>query len=122
MTVVSWGYTLVMAHEMAERLKKEGYSIEVIDLRTIVPFDEKTVLESVKKTGKLLIVHEDTKNGGFGAEISARINEAAFEYLDAPIKRVCAKNTPIGYSKVLENATLPQKEDIEAAMRELLNY
>lgn len=122
LTVVSWGYTLVMAHEVAERLKKEGYSIEVIDLRTIVPFDEKTVLESVKKTGKLLVVHEDTKNGGFGAEISARINEAAFEYLDAPIKRVCAKNTPIGYSKVLENATLPQKEDIESAMRELLNY
>ncbi|MCH9634769.1 MAG: 1-deoxy-D-xylulose-5-phosphate synthase [Chlamydiae bacterium] len=122
MTVVSWGYTLVMAHEIAERLKKEDYSIEVIDLRTIVPLDEEAILKSVQKTGKLLVIHEDAKNGGFGAEISARINEKAFEFLDAPIKRVCGKNTPIGYSKVLENATLPQKEDIEIAMRELLDY
>jgi len=122
MTVVSWGYTLVMAHEIAERLKKEGHSIEVIDLRTIVPLDEEAILNSVKKTGKLLLIHEDAKNGGFAAEISARINEKAFEFLDAPIKRVCGKNTPVGYSKVLENATLPQKEDIEEAMRDLLNY
>lgn len=122
MTVVSWGYTLVMAHEMAERLKKEGFSIEVIDLRTIVPLDEEAILKSVEKTGKLLIIHEDAKNNGFAAEISARMNEKAFEFLDAPIKRVCGKDTPIGYSKVLENATLPQKEDIELAMRQLLSY
>ncbi len=122
MTVVSWGYTLVMAHEIAERLKKEGFSIEVIDLRTIVPLDEEAILKSVEKTGKLLIIHEDAKNNGFAAEISARMNEKAFEYLDAPIKRVCGKDTPIGYSKVLENATLPQKEDIEHAMRQLLSY
>lgn len=122
MTVVSWGYTLVMAHEIAERLKKEGYSIEVIDLRTINPLDEETILTSVKKTGKLLIIHEAVKNNGFAAEISARINEKAFEHLDAPIKRVCGKDTPVGYSKVLENATLPQKDDIEKAMRELAEY
>lgn len=122
MTVVSWGYTLVMAHEIAERLKKEGYSIEVIDLRTIVPLDEEAILKSVEKTGKLLVIHEDAKNGGFAAEISARINEKAFECLDAPIRRVCGKDTPIGYSKSYENATLPQKDDIEKAMRELLDY
>lgn len=121
-TVVSWGYTLVMAHEMAEKLSKEGYSIEVIDLRTIVPWDKEAVLESLKKTGKLLIIHEDAKNNGFAAEISATINEEAFEYLDAPIERVCGLNTPVGYSKVLESATLPQKEDIEKAMRKLAEY
>ena len=121
-TVVSWGYTLVMAHEVAERLSRNGHSVEVIDLRTIVPLDKEAILNSVKKTGKLLIVHEDTKNGGFGAEISAMVNEEIFDYLDAPIQRVCALNTPVGYSKVLENATLPQKEDIEKAMLKLINY
>lgn len=121
-TVVSWGYTLVMAHEVADRLSKEGHSIEVIDLRTIVPLDKEAILQSVKKTGKLLIVHEDTKNGGFAAEISAIVNEEIFEHLDAPIARVCALNTPVGYSKILENATLPQKEDIEKAMRSLIAY
>lgn len=122
MTLVSWGYTLVMAHEIAERLAKEGLSVEVIDLRTIVPLDKNAILESVKKTGKLLVVHEDTKNCGFAAEISAMVNEEIFDYLDAPIQRVCALNTPVGYSKVLESATLPQKEDIEKAIRSLINY
>lgn len=121
-TVVSWGYTLVMAHEIAEKLSKEGHSVEVLDLRTIVPLDKNAILESVKKTGKLLIIHEDTKNGGFAAEISAMVNEEAFDYLDAPIQRVCALNTPVAYSKVLENAILPQKEDIEKAMRSLISY
>ncbi len=121
-TVVSWGYTLMMAHEIAERLSKEGHAVEVIDLRTIVPLDKEAILNSVKKTGKLLIIHEDTKNGGFAAEISAMVNEEIFDYLDAPIQRVCALNTPVGYSKALENATLPQKEDIESAMRSLINY
>ncbi len=121
-TVVAWGYSLVMAHEIAERLSREGHSIEVIDLRTIVPLDKEAILNSVKKTGKLLIIHEDTKQGGFGAEISAMVNEEIFDYLDAPIQRVCALNTPVGYSKVLENATLPQKEDVEKAMLHLINY
>ncbi len=121
-TVVSWAYTLLMAHEVIERLQKEGYSIELIDLRTLVPFDKETVLQSVRKTGKLLIVHEAVKNVGFAAEIAAMVNEEAFRYLDAPIRRVCALDTPVGYSKTLENATLPQKEDIEKAIRELADY
>lgn len=121
-TVVAWGYCLVMAHEIGERLSREGHSIEVIDLRTIVPLDKETILNSVKKTGKLLIIHEDAKNVGFGAEISAMVTEEIFDYLDAPIQRMCGKDTPVGYSKVLENATLPQKEDIEKAMRSLINY
>ncbi|MCH9631742.1 MAG: 1-deoxy-D-xylulose-5-phosphate synthase [Chlamydiae bacterium] len=121
-TVVSWSYCLVMAHEVAERLSRDGHSVEVIDLRTIVPLDKDAILNSVKKTGKLLIIHEDTKNGGFGAEISAMVNEEIFDYLDAPIQRVCGLNTPVGYSKVLENTTLPQKEDIEKAMVKLINY
>lgn len=121
-TVVAWGFCLVMAHEIAERLSRSGHSVEVIDLRTIVPLDKEAILNSVKKTGKLLIIHEDTKSGGFGAEISAMVTEEIFDYLDAPIQRVGALNTPVAYSKVLENAILPQKEDIEKAMLALINY
>src|SRR5690606_21207345 len=80
-TVVAWGMTVLMAHEAAEHLSKEGLSVEVIDLRTLVPLDIQTVKTSVQKTGKLLIAHEAARNGGFGAEIAARIAEEAFAYL-----------------------------------------
>ncbi len=121
-TVVAWGMTALMANEAAEALSKEGISIEVIDLRTIVPLDFATVLASVKKTGKLLIAHEAARNCGFGAELAARAAEEAFLYLDAPIQRVAGKDCPVPYCKDLEEEVLPQKKDIEMALRALVNY
>ena len=121
-TVVAWGMTVLMANEVAEALLKEGISIEVIDLRTIVPLDFETVLASIMRTGKLLIAHEAARNAGFGAELAARAAEAAFLYLDAPIQRVAGKDCPVPYCKDLEEAVLPQKKDIEEALRALVRY
>ena len=111
-TIVSWGMSLVMSVEVAKELSELGISVEVIDLRTIVPCDFATVCESVKKTGKLLIVHEASEFCGFGSELAASVSERAYRYLDAPIKRLGGVHSPIPYSKVLENEVLPQKEGI----------
>ncbi len=121
-TVVAWGMMVMMVAEIAEKLKKENIFIEVIDLRTIVPLDMDTVISSLKKTGKLMIVHEAAKCCGFGAEIAALANEAAFQYLDAPIVRITGKDCPVPYSKILENEVLPQKQDIEDAIKRLSSY
>ena len=121
-TIVVWGMMVVMAYEVAEQLAKEDISIEVIDLRTLVPLDFDTVLASIKKTGKLLIAHEAARNCGFGAELAARAAEAAFSYLDAPILRVAGKDCPVPYCKDLEDEVLPQKRDLEAALRQLVGY
>lgn len=118
-TVVCYGMLVFMAVQVAEKLQQEGISVEIIDLRTIVPFDEKTVIESVKKTGKCLIAHEAASNVGFGAEIATRIMEQAFSYLDAPVVRVTGKNCMVPYSKHLEDAVLPQISDLDAALRKL---
>ncbi len=118
-TLVAFGMLVFMAHQVAEKLAKEGISVEVIDLRTIVPLDMETVKESVKKTGKCLIAHEAAANAGLGAEISARLVEGVFEYLDAPIARVTGKNCMVPYCKILEDQVLPQVEDLEAAVRKL---
>lgn len=122
LTIVCWGMMVVMAWEIAEKLAYEGISIEVVDLRTIVPLDSATIYQSVRKTGKLLIVHEAPQNCGFGAEIAARVAEEAFEYLDAPIYRLCGFDSPVPYSKPLENEVLPQPSDLEAAIRRLVRY
>ncbi len=122
LTVVCWGMMVVMAWEVAEKLAKEGISIEVIDLRTLVPLDSPTVIESVQKTGKLLVAHEAQRNCGFGAEIAARIAEEAFEYLDAPVHRLCGFDSAVPYSKPLENEVLPQPSDLEAEIRHLVRY
>jgi 2-oxoisovalerate dehydrogenase E1 component len=121
-TLVGWGMMIFMAVEVAERLSQEGISVEVIDLRTIVPLDEEAIAKSVRKTGKLLIAHEAPSNAGFGAEIAARISEKEFAYLDAPIVRVTGANCPVPYSKVLEDAVLPQPQDLERALRDLANF
>lgn len=121
-TVVAWGMMVVMAHEVAEQLAKEGISIEVIDLRTIVPLDFDTVLTSIKKTSKLLIAHEAARNCGFGAELAARAAELAFSYLDAPVIRVAGKDCPVPFCKDLEEEVLPQKKDLEMALRKLAGY
>ena len=108
--------------DAANELEKEGFSVEVIDIRTINPLDRETILASVKKTNKVLIAHEDSLYQGFGSEIAAQISEEAFEHLDAPIKRMGAKDVPIGFSPVLEKTTLPQTEDIKEELRNLLKY
>lgn len=122
LTIVAWGMSVLMAMEVQERLGQEGISLEIIDLRTIVPFDMDTVLKSVKKTGKLLVAHEAARNCGFGAEVVAEISEKAFQYLDAPAQRVCGQDVPVPYNKQLENKVLPQVEDLEIAIRTLANY
>lgn len=113
--------TMAMVHkalEVAEELSKEGISVEVIDPRTLQPLDGETIIESVKKTHKVVIVHEAVKFAGPGAEIAATIAEEAFDYLDAPIKRVAAPFTPVPFSPVLEQTYIPSKEKIIAAVKE----
>lgn len=121
-TVVAYGMMVMMIHEIAVKLQKEGFFIELIDLRTIVPFDQNTVSQSVRKTGKLLIAQEASLFGGFGAEIAATIAKKDFAYLDAPIERIGALDTPIPYAKALEEEVLPQKSSIEKAIRKLIQY
>ena len=108
--------------DAANLLQNEGFDIEVIDIRTVFPLDTDTILESVKKTNKVLIAHEDNIFHGFGAEIAAQIAEFAFEHLDAPVCRVAGEDVPIGFSPVLEKETLPQVDDILNSMRTLLSY
>ncbi|UCF39501.1 MAG: alpha-ketoacid dehydrogenase subunit beta [Gemmatimonadota bacterium] len=122
LTIVSWSATVWKALEAADALAEEGASVEVIDLRTLLPMDDAAIVESVRKTGKLLVVHEDTRTGGVAGEITARVNEQAFEWLDGPILRVTAADTPIPYSAPLEDHVLPQTEDIVRAARKLLEY
>ncbi len=121
-TVVAWGMLVFMAAQVADKLSQEGISVEVIDLRTIVPLDMETVNLSVKKTGKCLIAHEAPSNAGFGAEIAARLVEEVFPYLDAPIVRVTGKNCVVPYCKSLEDAVLPQIADLELAIRKLAHF
>ena len=120
-TVVCYGMMVMFANEIAKKLEEEGISIEVIDLRTLVPLDEEAIINSVKKTSKLLVLHEDKKFCGFGAEVVSIVIEKAFEYLDAPIKRVAALDIPIPYSKILEDEYFPQKDKIEKEIRKLYN-
>jgi 2-oxoisovalerate dehydrogenase E1 component beta subunit len=121
-SIICYGSTVHMALEVAERMQKEGVSIEVVDIRTLVPFDEETVLNSVRKTNRVLITHEATLTGGFAGEISARITEKAFDALDAPIKRVAAFDSPTPFAPTLEKAMLPNADKIQEALRELLSY
>ena len=121
-TIVTWGMMVQRSLEAAKKLEGQGVSVEVIDLRTICPWDKETVLSSVKKTGKALIVHEDTRTGGFGAEIGSVIAEECFQWLDAPIMRVAAKDAPIPFAPALENAILPQENDIVSALKKMAEF
>lgn len=123
LTVITYGNTTHMCIEAAEIVNREnGYSVEVIDLRSLLPLDKETIIKSVKKTGKVVIVHEDKVFSGFGAEVAATIADEVFEYLDGPVKRVGATFTPVGFNRILENAILPNTEKITKAIRELLDY
>jgi 2-oxoisovalerate dehydrogenase E1 component len=122
LTLVAYGASTWTCLEAAADLAAEGVEAEVVDLRTLVPYDEDTVTASVKKTGRALIVHEAPLTLGFGAEVAARLAEAAFPWLDAPIRRVTYPDRPVPYARVLENALLPTRERVLAAAREVLAY
>jgi 2-oxoisovalerate dehydrogenase E1 component beta subunit len=121
-TIVSYAAMSHVALEAARVLAKEAIEAEVIDLRTLLPLDRETILDSVKKTNRLLVVHEDTRTGGIAGEIAAIVCEEAFGYLDAPISRVTALDTPVPYSPPLEERFLPNAEKVVAAARELAKY
>lgn len=120
LTIVTWGLMVHEAIKAANELK--DYSIEIIDVRTIIPLDRETIFNSVKKTGKVLIVHEDTFTAGFGAEIAALISDNCFQYLDGPVRRLAAHDTHIPYHPNLENFILPNKEKIKKEIQELMEF
>lgn len=122
-TIITYGNTTHLCLDAAERLAKENnYSVEVIDLRSLVPLDKETISESVKKTGKVLVVHEDKVFSGFGAEIAASIGTELYRYLDAPIQRVGSTFTPVGFNPILEKAILPNTDRIYTAAKELIEF
>ncbi len=123
MTIITYGNTTHLSLAVAERISKDtGNNIEVIDLRSLIPLDKETIFESVKKTGKVLVVHEDKVFGGFGGEIAAIIGSELFQYLDAPVERIGSTFTPVGFHKNLEQAILPNEDKIYEAAKKLLNY
>ena len=123
LTIITYGNTSHMCLEAARKIAEEdGASVEVIDLRSLIPLDREAILSSVKKTGKVLIVHEDKVFAGFGGELAALIIDEAFEFLDGPVKRVGSTFTPVGFNRILEAAILPNTEKILTAARDLLQY
>ncbi len=121
-TILTYGWMLHKSLEAAEILAQEGIEAEVVDLRTLLPLDDETILSSVAKTGRAVIVHEDTRTGGIAGELAMRINERIFEYLEAPVVRVTAPDTPVPYSPPLEEFFLPQVEEIVQAARWVAEY
>lgn len=122
-TVVAYGPTVPLALETAEAVRKDkGISVEVVDLRTLSPLDQETVAESVAKTGRALVVHEATKNGGFGAEVATRIMEHAFLYLEAPVARVCGYDTAFPGAFQAEDEWLPSVWRLANAIEDLVDY
>jgi 2-oxoisovalerate dehydrogenase E1 component beta subunit len=122
LTMLTYAAMLYPCLEAAEDLRREGHEVEVIDLRSLLPLDKDAILTSAKKTGKTMIVHEDTRTGGIAGEITAILNEEVFEYLDGPVLRVTAPDTPVPYSPPLEKFFLPDKDKILATARQLLAY
>ena len=122
LSIITYGAMVWVALEAAAKLEEEGASVEVVDLRTLLPLDRETVCESVRKTSKVLLLHEDTRTGGMAGELAATIAESVFEYLDAPIVRVTAPDTPVPYSAVLEDAFLPNAEKVIEKARWLFRY
>jgi pyruvate/2-oxoglutarate/acetoin dehydrogenase E1 component len=118
-SVITWGAMVYTAEEAA---KQVDASVEIVDLRTVMPWDRQAVLESVRKTSKVLVLHEDTRTGGFGGEIAATIAEEAFEDLDGPVKRIAAPDCPVPFSPVLEKAFIPQVDDVVRGLEELIRY
>jgi pyruvate/2-oxoglutarate/acetoin dehydrogenase E1 component len=121
-SVIAYGSAVHMALEAAEMLAAEGIDVEVVDIRTLVPFDEASVLESVRKTGRAVVAHEAVLTAGFGGEIAARIADKAFQWLDAPVKRVAAFDSPTPFAPTLEKAVLPNAEKIAHTIREVCSF
>ena len=121
-SIITYAATVWKSLEAADELEKDGISVEVIDLRSLAPLDDDAIIATVKKTNRVLVVHEDTRTGGVSGEITARINEMAFEWLDAPVLRVTAADVPLPYSPPLEDYVLPQPADIVKAVRRLADY
>jgi 2-oxoisovalerate dehydrogenase E1 component len=121
-TIVTWGASVYQALEIARRKESEGRSLEVLDIRSIVPLDEELIYESVKKTNRVIVLHEDSLTQGFGAEVSARVAEHCFEHLDAPVLRVAAKDSFVPSATTLEDAILPSLADLGDAVEKLLAF
>jgi pyruvate/2-oxoglutarate/acetoin dehydrogenase E1 component len=119
-TLISYSYMTLKCLEAAEILAGEGISVEVVDLRTLTPLDKETILESVEKTGRAIVVHEAVKRGGVGGDIASMIMEEAYDDLDGPVKRICGKNTTIPYNLNLEKACVPSVEDIIVGILEMV--
>jgi 2-oxoisovalerate dehydrogenase E1 component beta subunit len=122
LSIITYGAMVWTALEVADKLAEEGASVEVVDLRTLMPLDRETVCASVRKTSKVLLVHEDTRTGGMAGELAATINENVFEYLDGPVLRVTAPDTPVPFSPPLEEAFLPNAEKVLEKARWLYRY
>jgi len=123
LSIITYGNTTPMCVDLADKFAENGIaSVEVLDLRSLSPLDTEAIMTTVKKTGKVLVVHEDKVFGGFGGEVAAMINDMTFEYLDAPVKRVGSTFTPVGFNRILEAAVLPDLTRIEDAATALLNY
>lgn len=121
-SVITYGAMVHTALEAANTLKENGVSCEIIDLRTILPLDKKAIFNTVKKTNKVVVLHEQTKTGGIGAEVASLISEYCFDHLDGPIIRVAAQDTPMPYSAQMEEAFIPQPKDVVAAVEKLMRY
>jgi pyruvate/2-oxoglutarate/acetoin dehydrogenase E1 component len=123
LSIITYAATVWKALEAAEQLEKEdGLSVEIVDLRSLLPMDDAAIMATVKKTNRVMVLHEDTRTGGVAGEVAARINEQAFEWLDAPILRVTAADVPLPYSPPLEDYVLPQTADIVTVARKLAAY
>lgn len=122
LTIVSWGTAVHWSLQAAQRMEAEGRSVEVIDLRSLAPWDKEMVLESVKRTGRCVVAHEDKKTSGFGGEVASTISEEVFRWLDAPVARVGSKDTPVGFAKSLESAILLTVDDIVEAVRATVSF
>lgn len=121
-TIVTYGALVERSNQAAKRLEQQGITVDLIDLRTLVPYDWEAIAESVKKTSRVLVAHEDPISYGYGAEIAARIGTELFEYLDAPVRRVGATDTFVAYAPQVEDFILPQSEDVEKAVQDLMKY
>jgi pyruvate/2-oxoglutarate/acetoin dehydrogenase E1 component len=121
-SVITYAAMVHTALEAAETLAKEGIELEIVDLRTLLPLDRDAIAETVKKTNKIIVLHEDTKTGGIAGEIEAIINEEAFDYLDAPIVRIASKDSPVPFSPPLEEVFLPSAKDVVEKARWLRSY
>jgi 2-oxoisovalerate dehydrogenase E1 component len=121
-SIITYGCVVQRAFRAAQLLEKEDISVEIIDLRSLAPYDWNAIVETVKKNNKVIVAHEDHMSFGYGAEIAARISDELFEYLDGPVRRVAGKDSFVAYAPALEDVNLPQVDDLMAAVRKLVAY